>query len=165
MKKFLNILGKVILIILIGTLVYVSYMKFIKKEKVIRIGDYAILIVLTESMEPTIHENEMILIQKCDNYDLDDIVTYSDLDEALITHRIVQIDEYSFIAKGDNNHISDKNASLKNIYGKVIFHSKILGIFILYYLKFVILIFVIVVLSTYILKKVMEANSYENKET
>ena len=141
---------------MIIVLVVVAYAKYIKKEKVISIGKYSILIVLSESMEPTIEEKEMILIKKQDNYDVDDIVTYLSSNRKLITHRITQIDEYSFIAKGDNNNIVDENNVIDNIKGKVVFHSKILGIFLLYYLKPLIIvyfIFLVILISWKYLKK------------
>lgn len=131
-KKFVQ---NVVLVLLGIALSLVGYSKFIKKDCVVKIGDYGILIVLTESMEPTIFRQEFILIKECDNYEINDIVTYENSNEFLITHRIVQIDEYDFIAKGDKNQVADSSVPIEAIQGKVIFHSKILGIFVMQYLK------------------------------
>lgn len=112
----------------------------------VKIGDYGIFILQSESMEPTIQKSELIIIKKDKEYDLNDIVTYIDVYANLITHRIVQIDEYSFISKGDANKMVDNNTDVQNIEGKVVFHSIKLGIFIVYYFKFIILIYTIILL-------------------
>ena len=129
MKKIISLLNKTILFILIVLLLLVCYSRYIQKEKIIKIGKYAILVVLTESMEPTIEEKEMILVKEYEKYNLKDIITYIDYENYLITHRIMQIDEYTFIAKGDNNYIADENIEVERIEGKVIYHSKVLGIY------------------------------------
>lgn len=113
--------------ILIILLVQVMYSKWIRKDCVVKIGPYAILIVLTESMEPTIQQGEMILIQEKQTYELEDIVTYLNTDGMLITHRILQMDENNFIAKGDKNQVEDESLSCKAIQGKVIYHSGGIG--------------------------------------
>jgi len=122
------------------------------------------LIVLSQSMKPTIDEEELILIKQCEKYDLGDIITYVDKEEMLITHRIMQIDEYGFIAKGDNNSIIDENLPLENIQGKVIFSSKVLGRFILYYLRILIVVVIVVILMLFLIRKIMEDNKIEEKE-
>jgi len=165
MKKKSNIIGKIILIILIFILLFISYCKYIRKDKVIKIGKYAILIVLTESMEPVLSKEELILIKQYDEYKVQDIVTYEDMEGLLISHRIVKINEKYFTAKGDNNVVIDNNIPIKNIYGKVIFSSKILGKFILHYLKILIIIYAIVIIILFVIKKNMEAKKveYENE--
>ena len=145
-------------------LIYSCYAKYIRKDEMVKLGGYGFLIVLTKSMEPTIQEKELIIIKEEKIYDLEEIVTYVDIYGNLVTHRIVQIDEYSFIAKGDGNEISDCNTNIKNIQGKVIFHSKILGIFIFYYLKFIIIIYFVVLLGVCFKNKLEKEISHENKE-
>lgn len=160
-KKLIN---NIILIFLIAILILVSYSKYVKKDEVVRIGKYAVLVVLTQSMEPAIEPEEILLIKKCDEYEIGDIVTYVNLDRILITHRIVQIDEYSFIAKGDNNKITDENSKIEAIQGKVIFHSKILGIFVLHYLKMVIIAYLIIVVIMYLRKMVIKEKPNEKEK-
>lgn len=126
--------------LLIITLLYVCYAKYIRKDSVVKIGKYGVLIVLTNSMEPIIKERSLIIIKEETQYELNDIVTYVDSYGTLITHRILKIDEYTFMSRGDNNTVSDESTSINQIQGKVIFCSEILGVFVLYYLKFVIII-------------------------
>lgn len=133
-----------ILFLLIIILLIVCYLKYYLKVPVVKIGGYGMLIVATGSMDPTIEEKELIIIKQCENYDVDDIITYSDSHGNLITHRILEIDSYGFMSKGDRNSNSDKYLGIENIHGKVVFHSKILGIFILYYLKIILFIYSVI---------------------
>lgn len=158
-KKFVQ---NVILILLVIALILVSYSKFIKKDCVVKIGDYGILIVLTESMKPTIFPQELILMKQCDYYEINDIVTYQNSDKFLITHRVVQIDEYSFIAKGDKNEVADSSEPIEAIQGKVIFHSKILGIFVMQYLKIVMIAYFVIWTVICVAKQIKEKR-YEEK--
>ncbi len=165
MKKLIEAVNTGILILLLFILLFVCYSKYIQKEPVVKLDGYAILIVLTDSMEPTIQGNELILIKEEDEYQLGDIVTYQDRDHILITHRIVQIDSHYFVAKGDGNDASDEKLELEQIEGKVIFHSKLMGIFVFYYLKFIILVYMIVMLSVYFVKNVIKEKENEEKES
>ena len=77
------------------------------------------------------------------NYNLGDIVTYLDNDDMIVTHRIIKCNGDSFIAKGDNNNLEDEEISVDRIYGAVVFHSEIIGFFVLYLLKPFVIIYVI----------------------
>lgn len=163
-KKIIRFINFIILIILLASLLYVCYEKYIEKNSFVKLGGYGILVVLTNSMEPTIQEKELVVIKESENYDLEDIVTYVDVYGNLVTHRIVQIDEYTFMAKGDRNEITDNNMDIRNIEGKVVFHSKVLGIFVLYYLKIVILIYFGVLLVGYLINQFKEEKKVDTSE-
>lgn len=157
-----KIIQNIVLFFLGIALILVGYSKFIKKDCVVKIGKYGILIVLTESMEPTIFPQEFILIKESDNYKLEDIVTYQNSDGLLITHRIVQIDKHCFIAKGDKNEVTDSIAPIEAIQGKVIFYSKILGIFVMQYLKIVMIAYFVIWTVICVAKQIKEKR-YEEK--
>lgn len=145
-----RVLNHVILFVLIIILLNVCYLKYFLKLPIVKIGGYGMLIVATGSMSPMIEEKELIIIKQCQNYDVNDIITYSDLHGNLITHRVLEIDSYGFMTKGDRNSSSDKYLSIENIHGKVVFHSKILGIFVLYYLKIILLIYFVVLVILFL---------------
>lgn len=84
-----------------------------------RLFDYSIFKVVTGSMEPTIKENDVIIVKSVDNYEVDDIVTYSSAD-SFITHRIVQITNENYITKGDNNNTNDPAIKKDVVIGKVV---------------------------------------------
>lgn len=160
-RKIVGIFNRLLLGGLVIVLGITCYAKFIRKDAVIKWGQYGILIVLTNSMEPTIEQNELILIKEEETYEQSEIVTYIDERDTLITHRIVKLENESFSAKGDNNSILDEIRPVDCIQGKVMYHSKILGIFVLYYWKRVIVIYVLLMLIFYAKSKLRKEEKNE----
>jgi len=140
-----KILQKIILVLLIIILLYVLYSKYIKKDKVIFLFNRGFLVVITGSMEPEIKTGELVVIKKQDKYSAGDIITY-DNGNSLITHRISEIHENAFIAKGDANNELDAELNNTRILGKVVYHSLFLGKFIVIYLKYIVIGFTVIVL-------------------
>ena len=135
---------KIFLIIIIFILLFTIYSKFILKEELIKLYNTAILVVLTGSMEPTIKSGEMIIIKEQTDYNVDDIVTYKEDRNFFVTHRIINKYENKYETKGDNNNLIDETIDKDQIEGKVIYHSKVCGFFILYLLKPITLIVIII---------------------
>lgn len=135
---------KIFLIIIIFILLFTLYSKFILKEEIIKLYNTAILVVLTGSMEPTIKSGEMIIIKEQKDYNVDDIVTYKEDRNFFVTHRIINKYENKYETKGDNNNLIDETIDKDQIEGKVIYHSKVCGFFILYLLKPITLIVIII---------------------
>lgn len=148
----MKLLKTTILIFFIIVLLMVLYSKYIKQDAIIKVFGNACLIVATGSMEPTIFSEEMIVISEKEKYEKGDIVTYIDEDGFIITHRIVELDSNTFISKGDANNVNDESCEISRIQGKVIFHSKILGFFILYLLKPICVLYAISILVMEIFK-------------
>lgn len=140
----IKILLSIILIIFIVTIsLNIFYSKIILKEELIKIFGKSFLIVTSGSMEPEINCGELIVITEDKNYKKNDIVTYKDIDNSFVTHRIVSETVNGFILKGDANNINDEEVLISNIKGKVIYHSKLLGFFIMYILKPLVIIYII----------------------
>ena len=142
MKKIGKIFQKLLIIFLLIILIYVLYSKYIVKDSVTKIFGYGFLVVVTGSMEPEIGEEELIIIKEENEYNVGDIITYEN-DNYLVTHRIIKINDNEIITKGDANNEEDLKISENQIVGKVIYHSKALGIFAIYYLKIILVIVVI----------------------
>ncbi len=73
------------------------------------------LVVISGSMEPILKVGGILYYEKInlDDFNKDDILVYQ-LNEHIVSHRIVNINEYGFETKGDNNisndsYIVDKN--------------------------------------------------------
>ena len=139
-----QIIQKIFLIIIIFILLFTLYSKFILKEELIKLYNTAILVVLTGSMEPTIKSGEMIIIKEQTDYNVDDIVTYKEDRNFFVTHRIINKYEDKYETKGDNNNLIDEPIDKDQREGKVIYHSKVCGFFILYLLKPITLIVIII---------------------
>lgn len=124
--------------------------------------DTGALIVVTGSMEPTINIKELVIIKEQKEYNVRDIVTYKDTNNNFVTHRIVSKVENTVVTRGDNNTVSDEPIKLRNIEGKVCFHSIVLGELFLYWIK-PILILVIVYWGLNIIKTIYISNKERRK--
>ena len=118
MKKLIkNLKTVVILLLVIILFVFAIYNKNSIMEKAL----VKTLVIKSNSMYPELKINDIIIIKKSHNYNVNDIITYSTDDKVLITHRIVKNIDNVFITKGDNNNSEDNEViKLENIKGKVI---------------------------------------------
>ena len=89
--------------------------------------------IVSESMEPTLYKNDLVLVKKCEISKLQegDIITFKQ-DERTISHRIINVtkenETIKFQTKGDNNDIPDRDKVLADqVYGKVTFKVKKIG--------------------------------------
>lgn len=84
-------------------------------------------IINSGSMEPNIKVGSVVIVEKQTKYHLNDIVTYK-LDDLIITHRLVNVENNNWLTKGDaNNSIDPWQIQENQIKGKVIFHIPYLG--------------------------------------
>ena len=129
-EKTVNIVSIVVLIVFLPILILnmVLIVKTaINPDEIPSIGNSIPLIVLTESMEPKIHDGDLIIVKKADIDDIDvgDVISYYDPDSrsnSIVTHRVIEVltDESgkSFRTMGDNNDVEDRLAvPAKNIIG------------------------------------------------
>ena len=126
-KKLLIIIVTVVLCFLLIFNVYNFVSIKILNKDLATFGGFAILEVVSGSMEPTIHVGDLIIIDtKENNYQENDIVTFYDVDNAFVTHRIISINGKEMITKGDNNNTLDEPTKTDKLVGKYIF--KISGV-------------------------------------
>lgn len=110
--KIVKKLGKMILwflliiIILYNLYTFLSFKVF--KKNLVGIGGYAMLEVVSGSMEPTIQTGDLIIInQEKKDYKQDDIITFIDVNGSFVTHRIVGRSSSGYLTKGDANKSVD----------------------------------------------------------
>ena len=161
----MKLLKRIVLIFLTIILIFVLYSKFIKKDPIIKIFKTACFIVATGSMEPAIMSGEFIVILQQKSYELGDIVTFIDEEGFVITHRIVEKNGDTFISKGDSNNIKDESCNINMIQGKVVFHSKILGFFVLYLLKPICIFYAAIVFLLEVIKNLKEGEKANEIKT
>lgn len=125
-KIFKYIILNVLIILFVVNLI-LSY-----EENTHVLGIYMFNIV-SESMEPTLNKNDLVLVQKCELSELQegDIITFKQ-DNRTISHRIIDITKEKgttkFKTKGDNNEIADPDkVDASQVYGKVSFRVKGIG--------------------------------------
>lgn len=124
MKVIKRILAVIISLVLVVLLIYNIY-KFIctniLKKEMATINGYAILEVVSGSMEPTLKVGDLIIIDtKYKNYKKNDIVTYYGSEGEFVTHRIQSIKKKTMITKGDNNNTQDKPVNTDKLVGKYV---------------------------------------------
>ena len=117
-----NIIGVILIVVLVPilalnlTLIIKSYTN---KDEVPSFGGYLPMIVLTDSMSPTIYSGDLVIDHTVDPATLkvDDIISYYDPEsqsgDSIVTHRITEITKtddgkLAFITKGDFNNAADK---------------------------------------------------------
>ena len=82
--------------------------------------DMALAVILTDSMEKELSVNDLVIIKKTNDYNINDIVAF-DAGDKIVVHRIVRIDDDGLITtKGDANDDEDPPISVDRIKGEVI---------------------------------------------
>lgn len=108
---------------------YVVYNQITSDSLLNSYSDFHILLIQSGSMEPEIMVGEAVIIQRKENYQVGDIITYMVENRYLVTHRIQEKEGENYKTKGDHNNQMDENSVLFSaIQGKVIYHAKWLGI-------------------------------------
>ena len=90
--------------------------------------------IVSESMEPTLNKNDVVVVKKCDpsTLEIGDIITFKQ-QEKTISHRRKEIIKYDknnikYITKGDSNPVADPDiVEIGQLYGKVWFKIKKIG--------------------------------------
>lgn len=94
--------------------------KVIRSEPIPMPLGFGVAVVLTGSMEPTLKENDLVIVTRAGEYSVGDIVVYSTGGTPVI-HRIVELDEESGVAvmKGDANNAPDGPITVSRIKGRM----------------------------------------------
>ena len=140
-KWFFNLINLCAVVLIAVSIFVLLTVVMTPAGQVPEVMGFSILQVLTGSMEPAIPEGSMLLIRQTEPETLQagDIISFFSpdplLDGALNTHRIQEVlddgDTLEFITKGDANFLEDQQpVSARQVVGKVIFISPILGKFV-----------------------------------
>ena len=129
--KVLTIVGIVLCVLLLPILIMNCIMivqSMINDDEVPGIGGYSPLIVLTDSMDPTIASGDIIIVQQIDGKDVqvEDVISFFDPagnGTSVVTHRVMDLKEENgtlyFQTQGDNNNTPDRVwVSENNLVGK-----------------------------------------------
>lgn len=144
-KKSLKVVKEVIFYVFIFLMIFTSIINFISRDDKKRptFFGYSTLIVVSDSMEPTLRVKEFLILKNIDFNDVEkeDIVSfYYDIKgngvEELVTHRVVNIiydgEEIERLeTKGDKNQWALKEEVYEHMFeGKIVFNSYFIGAFI-----------------------------------
>ena len=167
MKKALNVLGNILLVVLvvIGVLIGISLLP-IK-------GNYKIYAVKSGSMQPTIKTGAVVLVRPADEYKEGDIVSFQDPSSTkksdVITHRILKIEEKNgaktFKTKGDANEGSDSASITQSaIIGKEFVNVSYLGYLLGYIKTLPGLVLIVIIPATIIIYEEVNKIKHETKQ-
>ena len=115
----MNLIKKVLFILFL--LLSVLYLFIILSPKIFKnFYPFGIrcAIVVTGSMEPTIHINDFIIVKKPDKISVNDIVSYNNKDSNYeVLHRVVERHGNTIVTKGDANNKEDEEINIKDVTG------------------------------------------------
>lgn len=133
--KIIKIL-EIVIIIFISLFCLISLYQKVFNNK--ELFGYRIFVIVSDSMEPKIHKNDIILVKTEDyqNIKVGDIISYQGLEDSLkdkiIIHEVINTmfdnNTYMFYTKGTNNVTIDPVVYQDQIYGVVKYQFKILSL-------------------------------------
>jgi signal peptidase I len=141
--KAKRIVFRILIIVLIGVVlgsaVYTWNAKRVLRDEFPMPLGFGVSVVLTGSMEPKLHANDMVFIVKTaqEDYKVGDIAIYQS-GSSLVIHRIVSIDEVEnngetvamVTLKGDANNTEDEPVKLSSLKGRMKFSIPFVGLLI-----------------------------------
>ncbi|MBE6554860.1 MAG: signal peptidase I [Ruminococcaceae bacterium] len=169
--RALTCVGACVLALLTVVVATLAVQKFILKKPVPSFAGYSQLIVVTGSMSGTIEEGDMVIIKRTGEYKTGDIITFLKEGETVpTTHRILRITGDLYYTKGDANLSFDTVPVAEDeILGEVVKVLPRVGIFAEWLktpegLMYLILAFVIVGVSIYVLRCTFVTDEEESDE-
>ena len=126
-NKVFKIIGNLIINLIIFILVIIAIIALwtsiqlnVQNKEYVDIFGYSIFSTTTGSMSPTIEKGDIVFVKIGEKVQENDIITYKN-GNSFITHRIIQINGETIIAKGDNNNTEDEGITKDVIIGKVVY--------------------------------------------
>ncbi len=117
-KIGIDLLTAIVFCFLIMIIISKVSMLFTGKQY-FEIFGYSVFTVATGSMEPTISQNDIVIVKKTNDIKVNDIVTY-EKDGNYITHRVISMSDDTLVTKGDANNTNDISVPRSSLVGKVI---------------------------------------------
>lgn len=163
-KNVLNMIGDIlytiVFFIVLLILLVVILQRVSSNNK--SLGGYRIFSVITESMLPKYEIGDILIVKEIEpfNINVGDDITYRGEKDSfagkVVTHQVISIekkedDTYKIITKGLANSEEDPEITDSQVYGKVIYKTKILGligritqnIYVFYFIIFIPIAFII----------------------
>lgn len=131
MKRIRSILIGIVTFLLVIVVIFNIYnfvcIKVLNKD-IATVNGYAVLEVVSGSMEPNISIGDLIIIDtKVKDYKVKDVVTFYDVNGSFVTHRIIEIFGDKIVTQGDANNTIDEAISKDDIVGRYVFKIKGIG--------------------------------------
>lgn len=127
-KKIITIIISIILLLILSFNIFNFISIKLLGNELPTINGYGVLEVISGSMEPKISIGDMVIIDtKIKDYKVKDIVTFKDINDSFVTHRIVEIKDDEIITRGDANNTIDDAIKKEQIVGRYVYKINGLG--------------------------------------
>ena len=120
-KNILKIIAYIILIFFLGLVCITFVQTDILKKDYVNIFDHTYFVVTTGSMSGTIETNDLIIVKLTQDVKKNEIISFRDKNNTIVTHRVVKIEAGKYYCKGDRNNSIDEPIAKSDIIGKVTF--------------------------------------------
>ena len=91
-------------------------------------GNTSYIMLLGDSMVPTIESGTLVIVQPDEQYHIGDLIAFVNEDGINLVHRIVEVTDEGFVTKGDNNPRSDRyTVTYDDVVGRAVFVVPYLG--------------------------------------
>lgn len=118
-KNLLKYIASVFLVILVSLSIYTFVVTDIMKKDYVNVFGYSYFVVASGSMSGTIEVDDIIFVRLTKKVKPNDIITFKNKDNDIITHRLIRKDGEQYITKGDVNNVTDEIITKEQIVGKV----------------------------------------------
>lgn len=118
-KDFLRIIAYFFLFLLVSLCVYTFFAIDIMKKDYVNVFGYTYFTVSTGSMSGTIEVNDIIFVKVTDKANVGDVITFKNKKDEIITHRVIQRLDDTYITQGDVNNVADDPVPKEDVIGKV----------------------------------------------
>ena len=136
-KKVLSAIFRIVLIVIAGMIVGYGVFSWnasslVGNQLPMPFGIGA-SVVMSSSMEPNLHVNDLVFVQEKDDYQVDDIIVFQE-GNLMVIHRVIMIDDGAgtVTTKGDANNAPDDPIETDRIKGKMVFRIPFIGIIVKY---------------------------------
>ena len=120
LKRITKYICYAILLFLIVLAVYTFVVTDVLKKDYVNVFGYTYFQTASGSMSGTIEINDIIIVKITKDVEVNDIISYINEDNDIITHRLIEKDGNKLIAKGDANGSEDDPITKKDVLGKVV---------------------------------------------
>ena len=134
MKKVIKIIGNSIIniLVIIAVVILMFSIYFLVQTKILNkdyanIFGYTFFEIATGSMSGTLEIGDVVIVKLTNDVEVGDIIVYKE-EDYFITHRLIEKNQDTLIAKGDANNSEDSPISINDVIGKVEFTIENVGI-------------------------------------
>lgn len=128
-KKIINLILNTIIVLIFICLIFSAYnfvsLNILDKSYTNYFG-YTYFQILTGSMENEIMVDDFVFVDITKDVKVDDVISFV-VDDQVITHRVIEIDDDVIITKGDANNAEDAPISYDQVIGKVVYIGREYG--------------------------------------